>query len=142
MGASVRGVTGNGLLGTGTFLLHVRETSPGRYEACAWFLLLFLPVFPRGTWKLRVEQAGFSRLRWEPQSHELLIEGTRATEPRRMLATWGRALAILLAALAPAAWTFLRIEETGVLPAFRLVASVLLPLYVAARLDYALVRVR
>jgi hypothetical protein len=138
----LRGVTGEGLLGTGTFLLDVRETTPGAFEASAWFCVLFLPLVPRGAWTLRAERPGFGRLAWEPQSFDLMREATRPPEARGMLAAWGRALAVLVGALAPAAWTFLRIEQTGVLPAIRLVIAVLVPLYVAARLDYSLVRVR
>lgn len=141
-----RAATGEGLLGTGTFLLGVRAMGSHEreyeYEAEAWFLVLFVPLLPRGVWRLRSSDPQLGALRWEPRCFDLVRHGARPIEPRGLLARWGRSLAILGAALAPAAWTFLRIEQTGVLPAIRLVGSTLLPLYAIARLDYALVRVR
>lgn len=142
MGEPLRGVTGEGPLGTGTFLLDVRETSAGTYEAAAWLCLLFLPLVPRGVWTLRAEPEAFGRPLWQPRSFALTREAIRPLAVSRMLAAWARAVAILVGAFAVAAWTFLRIEQTGVLPAIRLVVGVLIPLYVAARLDYSLVRVR
>lgn len=142
MDEPLRGTTGEGLLGTGTFLLDVKEGAPDRHEAAAWFCLLFLPLLPRGVWTLRGAGAGFGQFAWEPRRFELVREARRPLGLLPMLRAWGRAAAILAGSLAPAAWTFLRIEQTGVLPAVRLVIAVLVPLYVAARLDYALVRVR
>lgn len=141
MAERLRATTGSGPLGTGTYLLDIRDNGDGTFGAAAWLLLLFVPVMPRGHWTLRAENAALEGMRLEPRCSEILAEGRRPLAVSELLSAWARAAVVLALALAPAAWTYLRIEHAGLWPAVRLMAAVLLPLYVAARLDSSLVRV-
>ena len=138
---SYQATTGRGPLGTGTFLLDVRRTGEGAYEATPWLLFLFLPLVPRVTWTLAAP-AELQRFAWEPREVAFERRATRKIDVKHVLGVWGRALVFLVLACGPAYWTFLRIHETGLLPAIRLVAVTLIPLLAAGFLDFKLLRVR
>ena len=137
---SYQATTGRGPLGTGTFLLDVRQTGEGTFEATPWLLFLFVPLVPRATWILAAP-AELLRFVWEPREVAFERSETRAIDPKRVLGVWGRALAVLVLSCGPAYWTFLHIHETGLWPAIRLVAVTLVPLLTAGFLDYRLLRV-
>lgn len=141
MAERYQATTGHGPLGTGTFLLDVRPTAEGGYEATPWFLFLFLPLVPRPTWTLDAP-AELSQFAWQPREVSFERRATRGLDAKRVLRVWARALGFLLLTCGPAYWTFLRIHETGLLPAIRLVAVTLIPLLAAGFLDYKLLRVR
>jgi hypothetical protein len=119
----------------------VRQTGEGSFEATSWFLFLFLPLVPRSGWSLTAP-AELVRFAWEPRELALERRETRPIDLKRVLAVWGRALGVLVLSCGPAYWTFLRIHETGLFPAIRLVAVTLIPLLTAGFLDYKLLRVR
>ena len=138
---SYQATTGRGPLGTGTFLLDVRRTGEGTYQATPWFLFLFLPLVPRSIWTIDAP-AELQHFAWEPREVAFERRETRPIDARRVLGVWCRALAFMVLSCGPAYWTFLRIHETGLWPAIRLVAVTLVPLLTAGFLDYKLLRIR
>ena len=125
MNDRVRLRTGGGPLGTGVFLLGRRPAGDDAWDARPWITFLFLPLVPLRASRFHGRSEGPAGETWE-------VERTPLEAPPRgdVLQTYGAAAGLLLAAVAPVAFAWWTIHQTGLLQALKVVIGASVPILV------------
>lgn len=124
MGDRVRLCTGRGLLGTGVFLLGRRAAGADAWEARLWVTALFVPLVP-------LHHARFHGPAEMPAGESWDIERTRLeSQPGDLWKTYAGAVGALGLALAPVAFAWWTIPQTGFLQALKVVVGASSPVLV------------
>jgi hypothetical protein len=124
MSERVRLGTGGGPLGTGVFLLGRRGAHAEPWDARAWVTLLFLPLVPLGASRFHGPSERPTGESWE-------VDRTPLEAPRGdVLQTYGGAAGLLLLAVAPVAFAWWTIHQTGLLQALKVVIGASVPILV------------
>jgi len=127
--------TGHGPVGTGVFLLGCRRAGADEWVARCWVCCFFLPILPLRAARFHGPASGTIGEGWEVEQRT--VEAQHGGVGR----TYAVAVGALLLALAPVAYAWWTIHQTGLLQAFKVVGGAAAPILVLMWLDTRIPRI-